>query len=75
SRILSFVDGKVATAKSAHNPAIRNPALAHIAIRHFIALLLTSIILRPSASGRTIDGIEFRHPYGMRVRICGPSRR
>ena len=45
SRIRSFVDGKVAKAKSAQKPATRKPALAHIAIRYFMVPLLTSIIL------------------------------
>ena len=38
SWIRSFVDGKVARANSAQNPATRKPALAHIASRMFIGL-------------------------------------
>ena len=37
SRMRSLVDGKVATAKSAQNPATRKPAIAHTAIRHLMA--------------------------------------
>ena len=41
SRIRSFVDGKVAKAKSAQKPAIKKPALAHKAIRYFMVPLLS----------------------------------
>jgi len=49
SRIRSFVDGKVAIAKSDQNPATRKPALAHIAVQYFMMQPVTSIILRLSA--------------------------
>lgn len=37
TRIRSFVDGKVAKANSAQNPAIRKPTIAHTVIRYFMA--------------------------------------